>query len=96
VDRHTTAQHPHRHGIVLHADRGLDVFQSCVNSKRLASGRPAAPRTSAFDRDLRIRDRETRRTPPVFSVWHRHRRIFYNPNTLSKREAIRRYDVAHP
>jgi hypothetical protein len=70
--------------------------RSCANSKRLASARRVSAWDFSLRQDLQIRERETRGTPRVFSVWHRHRRIFYNPNTLSKREALRRYDVAHP
>jgi hypothetical protein len=30
------------------------------------------------------------------STWHRNRRVFWNPDTLTKQQAIRSYDAAHP
>ncbi len=46
-------------------------------------------------RDLALRELETRGTPRVFSCAHRNRRLFWSP-ALTKAQALRGYDLAHP
>jgi hypothetical protein len=82
--------------VVLHATRALDTFE--VMRALRANGHTTKGRTPARSvrRDLLIREAETRGRPRVVSTWHRNRRIYWNPTTLTKRQAIRSYDVAHP
>ncbi|MGV8965362.1 MAG: hypothetical protein ACOH2F_03710 [Cellulomonas sp.] len=81
---------------VLHAPRGIDTFE--VLRALRAAGITSKGRTFDFTirRDLNIREKDTRGTPRVVSTWHRGRRVFWNPLTLAKNEALRGYDLAHP
>jgi hypothetical protein len=81
---------------VLWAPRALDVFEVM---RALRAGGLRSKGVSwdfSIRRDLALRELETRGTPRVFSCTHRNRRIFWNPITLTKTQALRGYDLAHP
>ena len=82
--------------MVIHSPEGLDVFD--IMRRLHASGVTSAGRTFAFSlrRDLHSRDRQTRGVPRVVSTSHRGRRVFWNPLTLTKTQALRTYDARHP
>ncbi|MBB2988116.1 hypothetical protein [Terracoccus luteus] len=82
--------------VVLHADRALDTYE--VMRALRAAGITTNARTWTFTirRDLVRREAETRSIPRVFSTTHRGRRLYWNPQTLSKNAAIAGYDLAHP
>jgi hypothetical protein len=82
--------------VVLWATRALDTFE--VMRELRAGGLRSNGVSWDFSirRDLALRELETRGTPRVFSCAHRNRRVFWNPITLSKAQALRGYDLAHP
>lgn len=82
--------------VVLWSTRGVDVFEVM---RAMRSGGLSSKGISwdfSIRRDLALRERETRGTPRVFSCAHRNRRVFWNPVTLTKAQALRGYDLAHP
>lgn len=83
--------------IVQRAGRAVDVFE--VAEELLATGHTSTAQQLDFSlrRDLEQRER-SRGMPRIVSTWHarRRRRIWWNPETLTKREAVARYDAAHP
>lgn len=83
--------------VVLHANRALDTYE-IMRALRASGLRSTQGRTWDFSlrRDLNIREKETRGTPRVVSCWHRNRRLFWDPIRLTKRQALRGYDRAHP
>ena len=82
--------------VVLWATRALDTFEVM---RALRAGGLSSKGVSwdfSIRRDLALRELETRGTPRVFSCTHRNRRLFWNPTTLTKAQALRGYDLAHP
>ncbi|NMM23747.1 MAG: hypothetical protein HHJ11_09660 [Phycicoccus sp.] len=80
---------------VLWATRALDTFEVM---RALRAGGLSSKGVSwdfSIRRDLALRELETRGTPRVFSCAHRNRRVFWSP-TLTKAQALRGYDLAHP
>jgi len=82
--------------VVLHADRALDTTEVCDGLR--AAGVTSAGATWAYTirRDLNLRERATRGTPRIASASHDRIRLYWNPATLSKREALGRYNSVHP
>jgi hypothetical protein len=80
--------------VVLNATRGLDVFDIIRELRRAGIQSQGRTWDYSLRRDLRIRERDTRGRPRVFSTWHDGRCIFWNPNTLTKRQALATYDAA--
>jgi hypothetical protein len=82
--------------VVMWATRGVDTFE--VMRAMRASGLSSKGISWDFSirRDLALRERETRGTPRVVSCAHRNRRVFWNPLSLTKAQALRGYDLAHP
>jgi len=81
---------------VLWATRALDTFEVM---RALRAGGLSSKGVSwdfSIRRDLALRELETRGTPRVFSCAHRNRRVFWNPTTLTKAQALCGYDLAHP
>ncbi len=81
---------------VLWATRALDTYEVM---RALRAGGLSSKGVSwdfSIRRDLALRELETRGTPRVFSCAHRNRRVFWNPTTLTKAQALRGYDLAHP
>lgn len=82
---------------VCHAGRAVDTFE-VMRALRKAGYTTSKGRSWDFSlrRDLNLRERETRGVPRVVSTWHRNRRVFWDPTTLTKRQALHGYDLAHP
>jgi hypothetical protein len=80
---------------VHHADRAVSVAEV------LRAMRAAGPSSTGLSwnltvrRDLLIRERSTRGCPRGFTRIHRGRRVFGHPG-LTKAQALRGYDLAHP
>ena len=82
--------------VVLWAPRALDSYE-VMRALHLNGLRSKGISWDfSIRRDLALRERETRGTPRVFSCAHRNRRLFWNPATLTKAQALRGYDLAHP
>jgi len=82
--------------VLAETHRGLDTFE--IMRRLRASGVTTKGRSWDFSirRDLNHRERDMRGTPRVVSTSHRGRRIFWGTRTLSKRQALAGYDLAHP
>jgi hypothetical protein len=80
---------------VGHADRAVDTFE--VLRAMRAAGLSSAGLSWDYTirRDLAQRETTGRGTPRVFSCTHRARRVFWHPG-LTKAQALRGYDLAHP
>ena len=81
--------------VVLWATRALDTFEVMRALHQSGLRSKGVSWDFSIRRDLALRELETRGTPRVFSCAHRNRRLFWSP-TLTKAQALRGYDLAHP
>ena len=82
--------------VVLHANRALDTVEVCDGLQAAGVTSEGATWAYTIRRDLNLRERATRGTPRIASARFDGIRVFWNPATLSKREALTGYASAHP
>ena len=82
--------------VVLHAPRAFDTTEVMLAMQALGITNKGRSPWQTRRRDLAIRERETRGVPRIFAARVENRVVFWNPATLSKRDAIRGYLLAHP
>jgi hypothetical protein len=80
---------------VHHADRAVDTFEVLRAMRAAGLSSTSLTWDLSLRRDLLIRERSTRGRPRVFTCIHRGRRVFWHPG-LTKAQALRGYDLAHP
>lgn len=81
--------------VVLHADRALNTTEVCDGLRALGVTSEGVTWAYTIRRDLNLRERGTRGTPRIASARYEGTRVYWNPATRSKRDALRGYDRAH-